>query len=151
MNIAEIFDKAISEVTRITGIKFSDSASAVDKLHALTAIPSFSEQTKELNEKIETQSGEIETQNAQLSAFEAKISSIETALSGLANLKTEIIASLDSKIKSSEEKFSAEVLKLKNTEQEKVVDEIETGSPLKVEKVSGTFKFAGKDFTITKK
>ena len=148
MNLTEILNKTFSEVSRITGIKFSDSTSEVDKLHALTEIPSFSEQTQELTDKVDAQAEIIETQNSQMQTLESKISSIETALSGLSNLKAEILSGIDSKISASEKKISKEILDFKNTTDEKVVEEIETGAELKVQKVQGEVKLAGKPFSI---
>ncbi len=143
MNITEIFDKVKSEVSRITGFKFNEGISEADVLHQISEIPSFAEQTNDLNEQIANQ----ETRISELSAdIDGKITN--AIGSQIKSLKEEF----ESKLRVSESKFSKEILSLKETSLTKEIGAIETSiEPIKVEAAKGEAKiYGGKTVQIIK-
>lgn len=147
MNITEIFDKVKSEVSRITGFKFNEGISEADVLHQISEIPSFAEQTNDLNEQIANQ----ETRISELSAdIDGKITNAIESQIGLQikSLKEEF----ESKLRVSESKFSKEILSLKETSSTKEIGAIETSiEPIKVEAAKGEAKiYGGKTVQIIK-
>lgn len=143
MNITEIFDKVKSEVSRITGFKFNEGISEADVLHQISEIPSFAEQTNDLNEQIANQ----ETRISELSAdIDGKITN--AIGSQIKSLKEEF----ESKLRVSESKFSKEILSLKETSSTKEIGAIETSiEPIKVEAAKGEAKiYGGKTVQIIK-
>ena len=143
MNITEIFDKVKSEVSRITGFKFNEGISEADVLHQISEMPSFAEQTNDLNEQIANQ----ETRISELSAdIDGKITN--AIGSHIKSLKDDF----ESKLRVSESKFSKEILSLKETSLTKEIGAIETSiEPIKVEAAKGEAKiYGGKTVQIIK-